>query len=122
MIRWSTKKRVQDRPERLAVGHRAASVQAGSAKASNRRLASLQQLRGDGQVDGGRDGVDVAHERRELVEPRGWVNALAIPAQQTPDRERVTQAVQPGGRDAVGDGEAQGARTRRWNVWLAVPG
>ena len=31
---------VQDRPERLAVGHRAASAQAGSAKASNRRLAS----------------------------------------------------------------------------------
>ena len=57
-------------PSGRVAGHRPASAQAGSAKASKRRLASASSCGRDGQVDGGRGRIDVAHERRELVEPR----------------------------------------------------
>ena len=59
------------------------------------------------QVDGGGERADVPHERRQPVEPAGWVDAFPIPAQQAPHRERVAQRVQPWWGDAVGDREGQ---------------
>src|SRR5450759_5984191 len=66
-----------------------------------------EQLRGDGQVDGGRGGVDVAHERRELVEPRRRIETLPIPPQQASHGEGMTQGVKMGRRDTVGNREGQ---------------
>ena len=50
----------------------------------------------------------MAHERREPLKPRSWVKALSIETQQTPDRERVTQAVHDGWGHAGGRGEPEG--------------
>ena len=50
----------------------------------------------------------MAHERREPLKPRGWVKALSIETQQTPDRERVTQAVHHGWGDAGRRREPEG--------------
>src|SRR5947209_11553384 len=52
------------------------------------------------------------HEGRQLMEPARRVEPLAVPAQQTPHRERMTEIVQPWRRDAGGNGESEGADQR----------
>ena len=49
----------------------------------------------------------MTHERGELVEPRRRVETLAIPPQQTPHGEGVTQAMKMRRCDAVGHREVQ---------------
>jgi len=67
------------------------------------------------------------HEGGELVKLGRGIQAFAIPAEQAPDCERMTQAVQPGRRDAVGHGQAEGAgqlaedRTGRAGMDAVVP-
>jgi hypothetical protein len=54
----------------------------------------------------------VTHERRELIELPGRIRAVAVPAQQTPDGERMPQIVQAWRRDSVGNGESEGPDQR----------
>ena len=69
--------------------------------------ALCEELRCGPQVDGGGDRADMPHERRQPVEPAGGIDALPIPTQQAPHRERVAQRVQPWGGDAGGDREVE---------------
>ena len=84
-------------------------------------IGLLQQGRGDGEIHGGRGGIDMSRERRELMEPGGGVQPLAIPAQQAADGEGVSQAVERWRRDSVGTCSAR-LPARWWKTWLAVPG
>lgn len=63
------------------------------------RLA--EQLLGDGQVDRRRVGLDVAEKCRQVKETLAWIESLAIPPQESPDGERVSQIVDPGRARAV---------------------
>ena len=81
-----------------------------------------EELGCDRQVDGGGDGVDVAHERRQPVEPAGRVDAFPIPAQQAPHGEGVAQRVQPWRGDAVGDREGRARRRVGGTSGSALPG
>ena len=102
MIRWSRKKDWTSSPRRCgAVTTAHFPHRFGEGFEPLVRFG--EQLRRDGQVDRGGGGVDVAHERREREEPRLWVEALSIPAQQARDRERVAKAVEVGRPDPVGD-------------------
>src|SRR2546425_12921882 len=52
------------------------------------------------------------HEGRQLLESARRVEPFAVPAQQTANRERMTEIVQPWWRDSVGNGESEGADHR----------
>ena len=80
--------RVQERPERRLGGSSCRlGCPCGLGECLEPPVGLGQQGRGDRQVDRGRARLDVAHERRELVQPGRRVQPLPIPAQQAPDRE-----------------------------------
>ena len=50
----------------------------------------MKQVLGDGQIHGGRVGVDMTEERREAHQPTVRIDALSIPAKQCGHCERVS--------------------------------
>src|SRR5580658_2251855 len=67
----------------------------------------FEQRRGDREVDGGRDRIDMSHESRQLMEPTGRVNPFPIPPQQARDSKRVSEVVQSWRRDALWNRELE---------------
>jgi hypothetical protein len=70
-------------------------------------MGFLEEVGGDGEVDGGRGRIHVPEERRELQQPIAWIDASAVPAQQRPDGKGVPQIVYARGRGPGREGERE---------------